>query len=89
MEMSGQLHAAAALSPGIEPPTAGLVPEPVWTRWLKKIVAPTGNETNKHHTAIMMDTGYFSNLGDCVPTYCFYFWYATLVTVVGIELGTL
>jgi hypothetical protein len=38
MEISGQLHAPAALFPGKEPLVpieweAGWAPEPLWTRW--------------------------------------------------------
>jgi hypothetical protein len=39
MDVSGQLHASAALTPGKEPPVpldeAGWVPEPVWIPWTK------------------------------------------------------
>jgi hypothetical protein len=40
-EVSGQLHAPAALHPGKEPPVpigqeAGWVPEPVWTTWTRE-----------------------------------------------------
>jgi hypothetical protein len=50
MEMSGQLHASAALSPGkvtLVPIwyEAGWVPEPVWTRlWRETFPAPIGLE---------------------------------------------
>jgi hypothetical protein len=53
-EMSGQLHASAALPPGKEPlvPTgqdAGCAPEPVWTRWRReKFSAPSGTGTPNH-----------------------------------------
>jgi hypothetical protein len=41
MEVSGQLHAPAALTPGQEPPApnvyeAGWAPEPVWTLWRRE-----------------------------------------------------
>jgi hypothetical protein len=41
MEVSGQLHALAALPPGKEPLVpigygAWRAPEPVWTRWLRE-----------------------------------------------------
>jgi hypothetical protein len=41
MEVSGQLHAPAALHPGAEPPVlirqvAGWVPKPVWTLWSRE-----------------------------------------------------
>jgi hypothetical protein len=41
MEVSGQLHATAALLPGEENlvsirQEAGWVPEPVWTRWWRE-----------------------------------------------------
>jgi hypothetical protein len=51
MEMSGQLHAPAALPLGKEPlvpigQEAGWAPEPFWTRWFReKFPAPTGNLT--------------------------------------------
>jgi hypothetical protein len=51
MEVSGQLHAPAALPPGQEPlvpigQEAGWAPEPFWTRWWKeKFPAPAGNRT--------------------------------------------
>jgi hypothetical protein len=51
MEVSGQLHAPAALPPGKEPLVpiryeAGWAPEPFWTRWFKeKFSAPAGNRT--------------------------------------------
>jgi hypothetical protein len=41
MDLSGQLHAPAALSTGNQPPVstaqeAGWVPEPVWTLWRRE-----------------------------------------------------
>jgi hypothetical protein len=51
MEVSGQLHAPAALLPEEEPPVpigyeAGWAPEPIWTRWWReKFPAPAGNRT--------------------------------------------
>jgi len=50
MEMSGQLHALAAL-PRLKEPLvpigyeAECIPEPFWTqRWREKFPAPTGNQ---------------------------------------------
>jgi hypothetical protein len=45
MEVSGQLHAPAALPPGKEPlvpigQEAGWAPEPVWMRWWREISQP-------------------------------------------------
>jgi hypothetical protein len=51
MEVSGQLHAPAALPPGKKPlvpigQEAGWAPEPFWTRWFReKFQAPAGNRT--------------------------------------------
>jgi hypothetical protein len=41
LEVTGQLHAPAALPPGKEPPVtigkeAGWAPEPVWTTWRRE-----------------------------------------------------
>jgi hypothetical protein len=44
MEISGQLHAPAALPPVQTELWVGWVPEPVWTRWRRrKAPAPAGN----------------------------------------------
>jgi len=44
MEMSGQLHAPAALLPVPTELEVGWAPEPVWTRWRRrKAPAPAGN----------------------------------------------
>jgi hypothetical protein len=48
MEKNVQLHAPAALYPGKEPPVpicleTGHAPEPVWTRWQKKVSTPVEN----------------------------------------------
>jgi hypothetical protein len=54
MEVSGQLHAPAALPPGKEPliPTrwkAGWASEPLWTRWgIDKFPAPAGTRNPDH-----------------------------------------
>jgi hypothetical protein len=54
MDMSGQLHASAALLPEKEPLVpvgydAACAPEPVWTRWWReKFQAPTGTRTSNH-----------------------------------------
>jgi len=54
MEVSGQLHAPAALPPGKEPSVpigyeAGWTPEPFWTRWWKeKFPVPTETRTPDH-----------------------------------------
>jgi hypothetical protein len=54
MEVSGQLHAPAALPSGKEPllPTeyeAGWAPQPVWTRWWRqKFPTPSGSRTPNH-----------------------------------------
>jgi len=51
MEVSGQLHAPAALLPVKEPMVliveeAGWAPEPFWTRWWReKFSASTGSQT--------------------------------------------
>jgi hypothetical protein len=54
MEVSGQLHAPAALLPGEEfqvpiGQKAGWAPEPVWTRWWReKFPIYTGDRTPDH-----------------------------------------
>jgi hypothetical protein len=50
MEVSGQLHALATMTPGKEPPVpigyeAGSAPEPVWTLWGKEKSCTAGNRT--------------------------------------------
>jgi hypothetical protein len=51
MEVSGQLHAPAALFPGEQPPVpivyeAGKAQEPVWRLWRReKFLVPAGNQT--------------------------------------------
>jgi hypothetical protein len=55
MEVSGQLHAPAALPPG-KPPVpsgyeAGWAPEPVWALWSgEKALAPARNRIPAVHT---------------------------------------
>jgi hypothetical protein len=53
MEVSGQLHAPAALPSAKEPLIpigweAGWAPKPVWMRWWKKFSAPAGTRTLDH-----------------------------------------
>jgi len=54
MEVSGQLHASAALLPGKESLVpigweAWWAPQPVWTRWWReKFQPPTGTRTPDH-----------------------------------------
>jgi hypothetical protein len=61
MDVSGQLHAPAALPPGKEPlvPTeleAGWAPEPFWTRWWReKFSAPAGNRTLEPRSSNSLD----------------------------------
>jgi hypothetical protein len=44
MEMNGQFHAPAALSPGKEPPTRA--PDPIWKLWSREeSLAPAGIRT--------------------------------------------
>jgi len=53
MEVSGQLHAPAALLSGKKPPVpieqeAGWAPQPAWKRWRREkhpLPAPAGNRT--------------------------------------------
>jgi hypothetical protein len=47
MELSGQLHAPAALLPGKEPlvPIGWWAPEPVWTTWKKEKTCISGNRS--------------------------------------------
>jgi hypothetical protein len=55
MEVSGQLHASAALPPGKEPlmtieQEAAWAPEPLWTRFRReKFPAPPHRESNPDH----------------------------------------
>jgi hypothetical protein len=49
-EVTGQLHAPAALPPGKGPPVAigleaGWAPEPFWTTWRGENLTPTGTRT--------------------------------------------
>jgi hypothetical protein len=50
MEVVGQIHAPAALSPEKEPPVpigyeAGWASEPVWTLWRRETSCTAGNRT--------------------------------------------
>jgi hypothetical protein len=52
-EVSGQLHAPAALPPGKEPPLsigqkAGWAPEPVWTTWRRENSWPYRDSNSDH-----------------------------------------
>jgi len=71
MEVSGQLHAPAALPLGKEPlvPTeyeAGWDPEPVWTWWREKFPAPTGTQTPKSSSPYQYITELPRLLFECV-----------------------
>jgi hypothetical protein len=61
MEMSGQLHAPAALSPWKEPSVligkeAGFTPELVWTLWRREKIFTAGNRTRAVHPVVQRYT---------------------------------
>jgi hypothetical protein len=76
IEVSGQLHAPAALLPGKEPPAlfgqeAGCDPEPVWTRWWRvKFPAPTPDHPGRSPSSCTPMQGTYLK---CVRWFCPWF----------------
>jgi hypothetical protein len=72
LEVSGQLHAPAALPPGKQPPVsigyeAEWAPEPVWTTWRKEISLPY-RDSNSDPSVVQLEVSRYTDYA--IPTPC-------------------